>query len=165
MKSPSLQRTREPGPNVLKSSGCKIAQLHALRHAQKFERHLLEELQLRLIRESSVNRGPIRVGVTENILWCSLGINVDQASVAQQEFGHRSPLAAQANRMAPRLATRCVELQNRRLCPLLLVFGGDQAQAQERTMSAQKIIRKRAKKAINLESARNLMARRQLAGA
>ena len=32
-------------------------------------------------------------------------------------------------------------------------------------MSALKIIRKRAKKAIKLEAARNLMARRQLAGA
>ena len=32
-------------------------------------------------------------------------------------------------------------------------------------MSALKLIRKRAMKAINLEAARNLMARRQLAGA
>ena len=44
-------------------------------------------------------------------------------------------------------------------------FGVDQGQPRERTMSALKLIRERAKKAINLEAARNLMARRQLAGA
>ena len=43
--------------------------------------------------------------------------------------------------------------------------GVDQGQSRERKMTALKIIRKRAKKAINLEAARNLMARRQLAGA
>jgi len=49
-----------------------------------------------------------------------------------------------------------------RLCAAI---GVDHGQSRERTMSALKIIRKRAKKAINLEAARNLMARRQLAGA
>ena len=43
--------------------------------------------------------------------------------------------------------------------------GIDQGQSRERTMTALKIIRKRAEKAINLEAARKLMARRQLAGA
>ena len=49
-----------------------------------------------------------------------------------------------------------------RLCAAI---GVDQGQSRERKMSALKIIRKRAKKAINLEAARKLMARRQLAGA
>ena len=44
-------------------------------------------------------------------------------------------------------------------------IGVDQGQSRESKMSALKIIRKHAKKAINLEAARNLMARRQLAGA
>ena len=43
--------------------------------------------------------------------------------------------------------------------------GVEQSQSRGRKMSALKIIRKRAKKAINLEGARNLIARRQLAGA
>ena len=44
--------------------------------------------------------------------------------------------------------------------------GVDQGQSREEQMTNElKIIRKRAKKAINLEAARILMARRQLAGA
>ena len=52
-----------------------------------------------------------------------------------------------------------------RLCPACPAIGVDQGQSRESKMSALKIIRKRAKKAINLEASRNLMARRQLAGA
>ena len=43
--------------------------------------------------------------------------------------------------------------------------GVDQDQSREQKMSALTIIRNRAKKVINLEAARKLMARRQLAGA
>ena len=56
----------------------------------------------------------------------------------------------------------CCAVSGIRLCPARHV---DQGQLRESKMSALKIIRKRAMKAINLEAARNLMARRQLAGA
>ena len=48
---------------------------------------------------------------------------------------------------------------------LRAAIGVDQGQSRESKMSAPKIIRKRSKKVINLEAARNLMAHRQLAGA
>ena len=69
-------------------SGCKVTQLHPLRNGQEFARYLLQNLRLGGARQGSVNRCPIRVGVTENVLWSSLGIKVNQASVAQQKFRH-----------------------------------------------------------------------------
>ena len=69
-------------------SSCKITQQHPLRNGQEFAGYLLQELCLGGVRQGSVNRVSICIGVTENVFWSGLGINVNQASVAQQKFRH-----------------------------------------------------------------------------
>ena len=54
--------------------------------------------------------------VAEHVLWCSLGLNVDQASVTQQKFRHCYPVPATGKREAIGFATRCVGLRKRSQC-------------------------------------------------
>ena len=63
-----------------------------------------------------MNGCSIGVGVAENVFWSRFGIDIDQASVAQQEFRNSSPATAIGNPEVLEPATRCVSLRNRRDC-------------------------------------------------